>query len=56
MGDKTAVAIPDWQTIMLPLLMLAGDQQEHLLSQSIDPLADQFSLTDQGRREPLPSG
>jgi restriction system protein len=50
------MAIPDYQTIMLPLLKLAGDKQEHSLSQAIDTLASQFNLTDKERRELLPSG
>lgn len=50
------MAIPDYQTIMLPLLKLCGDQQEHSLWQAIEQLADQFILTDEERRELLPSG
>ena len=50
------MAIPDYQTIMLPLLKFAGDKQEHSLRQVIDTLADQFHLTVEERRELLPSG
>jgi len=50
------MAIPDYQKIMLPLLKLCGDQQEHSLWQAIEQLADQFTLTDEERRELLPSG
>jgi restriction system protein len=50
------MAIPDYQSIMLPLLQLAGDQKEHSLREAIDALADEFNLTDEERRELLPSG
>ena len=50
------MAIPDYQSIMLPLLQLAADQQEHALRETIDALADDFNLTDEDRNELLPSG
>lgn len=50
------MAIPDYQSIMLPLLKFTGDKQEHSLRQVIDTLADQFHLTAEERRELLPSG
>ncbi|MBU4315292.1 restriction endonuclease [Patescibacteria group bacterium] len=50
------MAIPDYQTIMLPLLQLAGDQQEHKFREAIETLADSFNLTTEERKELLPSG
>ena len=50
------MAIPDYQTIMLPLLRFAGDQQEHSLREAIDQLAQNFGLTEVERKELLPSG
>ena len=50
------MSVPDFQSLMLPLLQLAGDDQEHTLSEAIDTLARQFHLTDADRRELLPSG
>lgn len=50
------MAMPDYQSVMLPVLKLAADGQEHSLRQIIDTLADQFSLTDEERRQLLPSG
>ena len=50
------MTIPDYQTIMLPLLNLLGDQQEHSLGEAVDTLADHFNLTDDERRELLASG
>ncbi len=50
------MAIPDFQTIMLPLLQLASDSQEHSLREAYDRLADKFQLTEDERKELLPSG
>lgn len=41
---------------MLPLLRLAGDGREHSLREAVDALTDEFGLTEQERRELLPSG
>jgi restriction system protein len=48
--------IPDYQSVMLPLLRLAGDQQEHTLREAVDTLSVQFNLTAQERRALLPNG
>ena len=51
------MSIPDFQTIMLPLLELASDGKEHKLSAAIEHLAtNQFHLTEAERKELLPSG
>jgi restriction system protein len=50
------MTIPDYQSIMLPLLQLAGDGQEHIIGDAVEKLAEYFQLTDEDRREPLPSG
>jgi restriction system protein len=50
------MTIPDYQSLMLPLLKLSADQQEHTISEAFDKLAGQFKLTDQERNELLPSG
>jgi restriction system protein len=50
------MAIPDYQTVMLPLLRFAGDQQEHSLREAIDQLADRFNLTEEEKKDLLPSG
>jgi len=50
------MAIPDYQSIMLPLLQLAGDQQEHKMKEATDTLADQFNLTEEERKTQIPSG
>lgn len=48
--------VPDFQTIMLPLLTLAGDGQEHTTRQTIEDLAPRFHLSDDDRQALLPSG
>jgi restriction system protein len=50
------MAIPDYQTIMLPLLKFADDNQEHSLSDAVDYLADEFELSEEELKEMLPSG
>jgi restriction system protein len=48
--------IPDYKSLMLPVLKIAGDGNVHKFRESIEILADQFQLTDDERRELLPSG
>lgn len=48
--------IPDYQTIMLPLLQLLADKKEYLSKDIVTLLGKQFRLTDQELSELLPSG
>lgn len=48
--------IPSYEEIMLPLLKMLSDGQEHSLQHADDFLSEQFNLTEQERRELLPSG
>ncbi len=48
--------IPDYQSIMLPILRLASDGQEHRFRDAVETLADEFGLTDGERAQLLPSG
>lgn len=50
------MTIPDYQTVMLPLLRLASDGHEHSARAAIEKLAVQFELSEQERKELLPSG
>lgn len=51
------MAVPDYQTLMLPVLQLLGDGQVRRVVPDItDPLADQFQLTPDERQQMLPSG
>lgn len=48
--------VPDFQTIMLPLLQLAADGELHTLHDAVNTLANNFSLTDEERSMLIPSG
>lgn len=50
------MAIPDYQSIMLPLLRLASDGNEHTLRAAVEELSEKFGLTEEERKELLPSG
>ena len=50
------MAIPDYQSLMLPVLKLASDGGEHRMSDVVDTLATQLKLTEAEREELLPSG
>jgi restriction system protein len=50
------MAVPDYQTLMLPVLQVAGDGQEHTIGETIEIIAASFGLTDEARKELLPSG
>ena len=50
------MAIPDFQSVMLPLVKNLGDGQERTMREVTNLLAESFQLTDQEREELLPSG
>lgn len=50
------MTIPDFQTLMVPLLRRLADGREHAFSDLVEALSDEFGLTDEERRELLPSG
>ncbi|MBU2611562.1 MAG: restriction endonuclease [Chloroflexi bacterium] len=50
------MTIPDFQTIMLPLLRVAEDGKEHSIHDFVNQLAKFFNLTEQEVNELLPSG
>jgi restriction system protein len=50
------MAIPDYQTVMLPLLKLTSDGNEHQIHEAATLLADEFKLTEAEQKEMLPSG
>lgn len=47
--------IPDFQTIMLPLLKSVGDGNEHSLHDVIERMSQQFNLTEEERNVTIPS-
>ena len=50
------MAVPDFQSLMLPLLNLAGDGLQHTSAEAVERLAQEFQLSDDDRKELLPSG
>lgn len=50
------MAVPDFQSLMLPLLKFAGDGQQHNLAETVEQLAQEFQLSDDDRAQLLRSG
>lgn len=50
------MSIPDYQSILLPLLKFCGDQKEHSLREIIEAMAAEFALSTEERKQLLPSG
>ena len=50
------MSIPDFQTIMLPLLEVASDEQEHYIHDAVEKLATYFKLTEEEKTKLIPSG
>jgi len=48
--------IPDYQTIMLPLLKFLSDKKEHPIRVCVEHISELFNLTEEGKKELLPSG
>ncbi|MBI4170118.1 MAG: restriction endonuclease [Candidatus Aenigmarchaeota archaeon] len=48
--------IPDYETVMLPLLKFLSDGQNHKLSEAVECLAPQFNLSESERKIRLKSG
>jgi restriction system protein len=53
---ESLVPIPDFQSLMLPLLEVVSDGKDHLMKDVTRALADRYELTEEERRQPLPSG
>ncbi|MHC2289542.1 GmrSD restriction endonuclease domain-containing protein [Bradyrhizobium barranii] len=50
------MAVPDFQTLMLPLLKFAGDGKEHTIAEALEQLAKDFQLSEEDRAQLLQSG
>jgi restriction system protein len=50
------VAVPDYQSLILPVLRAVGDGKERRLSDVRKLLADEIGLTDEDRAVKIPSG
>lgn len=48
--------LPDFQSLMLPLLEKLADKKEHVFSDLVEELAVDFKLSEEERKELLPSG
>ena len=50
------MALPGFQDLMLPLLRLHNDGEEHLSNEFVESLADELNLGEEERNALLPSG
>lgn len=50
------MAVPDFQSFMLPLLKFSTDGNEHKQSEAAEALSHHFGINDADRKEMLPSG
>lgn len=48
--------IPDYQSVMLPLMLYAQDGKEHRIGDVVEPLAKRLRLSESEVAEMLPSG
>ncbi len=48
--------IPDFESVMLPLLQFASDEREHSLKEAVNALHNEFGLTDEEQKTLLPCG
>jgi len=51
-----ALAVPDYQSLMLPLLRIGSDKEVHAMGEVTELLAKEFKLTHDDRNLLLPSG
>jgi restriction system protein len=50
------MTIPDYQTLMLPVLIAVKDGKEHQIQEIYEQIATSFNLSDEERNHKLPSG
>ena len=50
------MSVPDFQTVMLPLLVHLSDGKEHSNQETLKSLAEHFQLSDDELTQLLPSG
>jgi hypothetical protein len=50
------MTVPDFQTLMLPLLKLTADGKQHMLGEAVERLAEEFQLSEADRAQLLKSG
>jgi restriction system protein len=54
--ERPIMTVPDYQSLMLPVLQVAQDGLEHSIGETIEIIASGFGLTIEDRKELLPSG
>jgi restriction system protein len=54
--ESDSMSVPDFQSIMLPLLRFSADGKEHRIRDTYGKIADEFSLDEHDREALLPSG
>jgi restriction system protein len=50
------MAIPDYETLMLPLMQITSDGKEHSVNELSRHISDQFKLSSEEREQRIPSG
>jgi restriction system protein len=55
-AGRQNMAIPDYQSLMLPILRIASDGQPHMTTDLVESLSSEFGLTPDDREQLLPSG
>lgn len=50
------MTIPDYQTVMLPLLTYLADGREHQTRETVEAMSEEFDLSPEERQQLLPSG
>jgi restriction system protein len=50
------MAIPDYQSVMLPLIKFLADKEEHSFREAVEKLSEVFELTEDEKKKLLPSG
>jgi restriction system protein len=55
-GESVGMAVPKFDALMLPLLKIAEDGQEHRLADVVPAIADGLNLSGADRAEQIPSG
>lgn len=48
--------IPDYESLMLPILNALSDKMDHSFGEVVQKLSSEFRLTDEEKKELLPSG
>jgi restriction system protein len=56
MHYTASMAIPDFQTLMLPLLRFLGDHKERSIGETVEALSSEYGLTQPEREQMLSSG